>query len=334
MTAFYASVKVLMKLMLQLYFRRIKIEGIDNVPKNTPLLITPNHQNALIDALLVGAFSPIPLHYLTRSDVFKPWLTPLLKRVNMMPIYRIRDGYSKLSLNDQVFASCKEVFKKKGSVLIFPEGNHGKEYFLRPLTKGAARLALQSQAELDDDLMVLPVGLNFFNHRKPQSTVLIKYGEPVSVKEFLSAYQESQTKGLISMRDAISEGMRRTLIIPDQTEDYEERKRAVFQEQHEDLSFTELKEINLSEVSVEDGRASKHWLAKVLNPVPFLIIHRVLSRVEDVVFHSTLKFGVGIFAFPIWWAVVFLLLSLSVGINIAILAVIVMVTGLFYSYQR
>ena len=31
MTAFYASVKVFMKLMLRLYFRKIKIEGIENV---------------------------------------------------------------------------------------------------------------------------------------------------------------------------------------------------------------------------------------------------------------------------------------------------------------
>ncbi len=320
--------------MLRLYFRKIRIEGIENIPEGKPLLVTPNHQNALIDALLVGAFTPVPLHYLTRSDVFKPWLKPLLHRVNMMPIYRIRDGYSKLSLNDQVFAECKEVFKNKGSILIFAEGNHGKEYFLRPLTKGAARLALQSQAEIEDDLMLLPIGLNFFSHQKPQSTVLIKYGEPVSIKKYLSVYQENQAKGLINMRDAISEGMKQTLIIPDQKGDYEKRKKAIFQERHEDLSFHELKKIDLAGVGLTDHRVSNHWLAKILNPLPFLMIQRVIRKEEDVVFHSTLKFGVGLFAFPVWWALIFLLLSLSVGINIATLAVLVMVTGLFYSYQR
>jgi len=334
MGAFYASVKVLMKLMLRLYFRRIRIEGIENIPKDIPLLITPNHQNALIDALLVGAFAPIPLHYLTRSDVFKPWLKPLLKRVNMMPIYRMRDGYSTLALNGEVFAACKEVFKKQGSILMFAEGNHGKEYFLRPLTKGAARLALQSQAELENDLMILPVGLNYFGHQKPQSTVLIKFGEPISVANHLGAYQNNQAKGLIQMRDVISEAMKGTLVIPNETDDYEARKKAVFQEKHDKLSFEELQTLDPGLVSISKKKKPHHLIAKVLNPIPFLIIRHFIKKTEDVVFHSTIKFGVGLFAFPLWWLLIFLWLWLSVGINIAVLAVVVMVLGLFYSYQQ
>lgn len=323
-----------MRLMLRLYFRKIKIEGFENVPKDTPLLITPNHQNALIDALLVGAFTPIPLHYLTRSDVFKPWLKPILQRVNIMPIYRIRDGYSKLALNEEVFASCREVFRRNGSILIFAEGNHGKEYFLRPLTKGAARLSLQSQTDLENDLMILPIGLNYFEHRNPQSTVLIKFGKPVSVRDYLKEYEGNTAKGLIKLRDAISVGMKETLVIPEQTEHYEERKKAIFQERNEHLSFKELRALDHNNVHVEKKRRSRHRLAKVLNPLPYLIIYNALRRMDDVVFHSTLKFGIGLIAFPVWWILIFMLLSFSVGINIATLAVIVMITGLFYNYQR
>lgn len=334
MKAFYASFKVFIKFMLRLYFRRIRIEGIENVPKGVPLLITPNHQNALIDPLIVGAFIPTPIHFLTRSDVFKWWIKPVMKWINMMPIYRIRDGYSKLALNNQVFETCKEIFWKDGSVLMFAEGNHGKEYFLRPLTKGAARLALQCQTELESDLMILPVGLNYFEHRNPQSTVLVRFGMPIRVRDYLKDYDEDRAKGLIGMRDAISDGMKATLVIPEQTEDYELRKRMIFQEKNERLSFSLLKELNPSQNQDEAGKKSHHRLAKMLNPVPFLIMNYFLRKTEDVVFHSTLKFGIGLFAFPLWWAMVFLLLWFVVGINIAALAVIVMVFGLFFSYQR
>jgi 1-acyl-sn-glycerol-3-phosphate acyltransferase len=334
MAVVYACFRTFVKLMLTLYYHKIKVEGIENIPKNTPLIVIPNHQNALIDPLLVGSFIPIPLHYLTRSDVFNRWTHPILRLFNMMPVYRIRDGYSKLALNDKIFSDCKEIFKSKGSVLIFAEGNHGKEYFLRPLTKGASRLALQSQSELKENLMVLPVGLNFFEHRKPQSTVLIKFGVPISVRDYLGEYHVSQSKGLIKMRDAIADAMRSTLVIPDETPDYEIRKNAVFQPSHETYSFEDLKAIIPAEVEVEGRRRKSHRIAKILNPIPFLIIARKLSKVEDVVFHSTLKLSIGLIAFPVWWVCVFLLLFFSVGINIAFLAVIVMVFGLFYSYQR
>ncbi|WP_421763563.1 1-acyl-sn-glycerol-3-phosphate acyltransferase [Ekhidna sp.] len=320
--------------MLRLFYYKIKVEGLENVPRNTPLIVTPNHQNALLDPLLVGSFIQIPLHYLTRSDVFTSWTKPILKLFNMLPIYRIRDGYAKLSLNDGIFGSCQEIFRQKGSVLIFAEGNHGKEYYLRPLTKGAARLALQSQKQLDEELMVLPVGLNFWSHREPKSTVLIKFGKPFSVKNYLDQYERNSTKGLIEMRDAISDGMKETLIIQDETDDYELRKRFTFQQKHEAFTFQDLKSIELSDEDVDVKPSKGHWIAKFLNPIPFLLIRHFIQKVDDVVFHATLKFTIGLIAFPIWWVSVFLILFFTLGIKIAVLAVIVMVFGLFYSYQR
>ncbi|MEO9482665.1 MAG: 1-acyl-sn-glycerol-3-phosphate acyltransferase [Ekhidna sp.] len=324
-----------MKLALRSYFHKIKIEGDENVPKNTPLIVTPNHQNAFLDALLVGAFIPIHLHYLTRQDVFTSWSRPLLRLMNMIPIYRIRDGYSKLSLNESIFESCRDLFHKNGSVLIFAEGNHGPHHYLRPLTKGAARLALQSQKELDKGLMVLPVGLNYFDHQASKSTVLINFGQPIAVSDYLQRYEDNQAKGLITMRDAISEGMKSTLVIPEETIDHETRAKVIFQQKHENFTFQELKRIDPASVSHEKPvNERKHLLAWILNPVPLLLIRYVLRGIADGVFHSSLKFGIGLFAFPIWWLLVFFVFFFTVGIKIAILAVIVMVFGLYYSYQR
>lgn len=318
--------------MLRTYFKSVRIEGIENVPKNVPLLVTPNHQNALLDPLIVGAFIPIPLHFLTRSDVFKPWNKPILKLVNMMPIYRIRDGYKKLGMNDAIFEACREIFRTNGSVLIFAEGNHGEHHYLRPLTKGAARIALQSQMDMESDLMVLPVGLNFFDHQATRSTVRVVFGEPVAVRQHVDAYKKHAAKGLIQMRDAIADGMRKTLAIPDPTDDYEARKRSIFNEENAQLKLDDLRQVAIKDDRPKSGK-KKHLLARFFNPVPFLIIHRVLSNVEDIVFHSSLKFAIGLVAFPIWWLIVFLLIYSFAGIHIAVLALMVMIMSLFYSYQ-
>lgn len=323
-----------MKLSLRIYFHRIKIEGAENVPKNTPLIVTPNHQNAFLDALLVGAFIPIPLHYLTRQDVFNRWSGPFLRLINMMPIYRIRDGYSNLSRNDTVFEGCRNLFMQNGSVLIFAEGNHGRHHFLRPLTKGAARLALQSQDILENDMMVLPVGLNYFNHQVANSTVIIKFGKPIPVDEYVQGYQTNHAKGLIEMRDAISSGMKDVLVIPEKTAEYDVQTQAIFQEKHEEFSFQELRSLPFLETAIDGKRKKNHLLAWLLNPIPMLIIGRVIGKIEDVVFHSSLKFGIGLFLFPFWWLLVFLTMFYLVGINIALLMVIVMVFGLYYSYLR
>ena len=333
MNFFYSCFKILIRFSLQFYFHKIKIEGRENVPKNTPLVITPNHQNAFLDALLVGAFIPISLHFLARQDVFKRWSRPILRSLKMLPVYRIRDGYSSLSKNDTVFETCRDIFSLNGSVLIFAEGNHGRYHYLRPLTKGAARLALQSEAVLDKEMMVLPVGLNYFQHLKANSTVLIKFGKPIPVRTYLDQFNENQAKGLIALRDAIAAGMKKTLVIPEESSDYEEKVQVIFQEKNEDLSFDELRSIHGSEI-LEPIKSRKYFLAKFLNPVPFLIIRLVIGRVEDVVFHSSLKFGIGLFLFPLWWLVVFCIMFFLTGINIALLMVIVMIFGLYYSYLR
>ncbi|MEM6643199.1 MAG: 1-acyl-sn-glycerol-3-phosphate acyltransferase [Bacteroidota bacterium] len=320
-----------MKITLRWYFGSVKIEGLDSVPRDKPLLVTPNHQNAFLDALLTGAYIPIPLHILTRADIFNRWTKPLLSLLNMMPIYRIRDGYAKLSQNDAVFETCKALFRSDKSVLIFAEGNHGEHHYLRPLTKGAARISIFSQQAMQEDLYVLPVGVNYFQHQSSRSGVVLVFGAPVSVREYEKRYEEEGAKGLLAMRDAISDGMKKTLVIPEKIEDYEVLKETIFQEKHIGLSLDELRKI--PENTKVEAKRVKGKIAKVLNPLPFLTIRRVLSGVQDKVFISSAKFATALVAFPVWWLIVFFSVGFAFGFKIALLTVFVMIFGLFYSYS-
>ncbi|HMP88279.1 MAG TPA: 1-acyl-sn-glycerol-3-phosphate acyltransferase, partial [Lacibacter sp.] len=101
-----------------------------------------------LDAILVGTYMKRPVHFLTRSDVFRYKLVRyFLHQLKMIPVYRIRDGKDKLHLNDSSFRRSVDALKKGEHVLIFVEGFCAYQTTLQPLKKGAARILLQSWRE-------------------------------------------------------------------------------------------------------------------------------------------------------------------------------------------
>lgn len=330
MRPFYPIFRNLFRGTLQLYYKKISVEGFEKVPRDCPVLVTCNHQNAFVDALLAGGFIPVQIFSLTRSDVFTWWNRPIMWALNMMPIYRIRDGYSSLSQNEAVFKTCADIFSRKRAILIFAEGNHGEDHYLRPLTKGAARLAIQSQMQIEQDLKIVPVGLNYFNHTRPGSKVLISFGDPISVRDYVGSFEENSGKGLIKMRDAIADGMKATLAIPEKTEDYEDRKATVFRKENESLTLQELRSLPTKK-GLPAEKKSNYLVAKILNPLPFLLIKKVLSGVKDIVFFTSLKYGIGLVAFPIWWLSSYFTINAFFGVIPAAVSVGVMITALFIS---
>jgi len=133
----YLFVKLYVRLGFAFYFKKIMISGLENIPKDKAILFVANHQNALIDPILIASIMPRELNFLTRADVFnKPLIKALLSTVNMMPIYRIKDGRTGLSKNEEVFEKCHKILNNNGTILIFPEGNHNIQRRLRILSKG------------------------------------------------------------------------------------------------------------------------------------------------------------------------------------------------------
>ena len=96
----------------------------------------------------------------------------------MLPVYRISEGAENLGHNYTTFESCREIFQKKGIVLIFSEGRCINEWRLRPLKKGTARIALAAW-ERGDPLEVLPLGINYSSFRKFGKNLVLNFGHPM-----------------------------------------------------------------------------------------------------------------------------------------------------------
>lgn len=140
---FYRFIKVWVRVSLKFFCKQVVIHNPGKHAAKGPLIIAAHHPNSFFDAIIIGAFMHQPVHYITRGDVFnKRWARFLLAQLNMIPIFRLRDGKDKLSLNQKTFEQSVEILKNNGILLIFVEGFCEYQTTLLPLKKGAPRILL------------------------------------------------------------------------------------------------------------------------------------------------------------------------------------------------
>src|SRR2546425_12666894 len=54
----YGLVRTLVRWVLGLFYRRIDLVGLENIPESGPLIVAANHQNALVDPMLLLGLLP------------------------------------------------------------------------------------------------------------------------------------------------------------------------------------------------------------------------------------------------------------------------------------
>jgi len=209
----YAVLKPWVRLGARLFFRKIKFDGIENLRLDRPIILVANHQNAMLDPLMVCLASQRQLHWLTRADIFKkPSVHKLLRKINMLPVYRERDRVADLSnKNQETFEECFARLKEHAIICIFPEGTHRGKKQLVPLKKGTARMVLGAVDAGIEHLCIVPVGLDYENYYAYRKNLLVKCGNPIEVN--IPANQSnfdrarSQSELTTHIRDAISNVM-------------------------------------------------------------------------------------------------------------------------------
>lgn len=171
---------------LSFYFSKIVVSGRENVPENVPIIFAANHENALIDPLVITTRIPKMIHYLVTATVFKnPIIRKFLMSFNLMPIYRMRDGASTVLENKNIFKNCFNAFSKGESLMIFAEAAHDERRIAKIAKKGIGRIALGALNTPNalEELYILPVGINYSRHKSFRSVVHVVYGKPYKVEK-------------------------------------------------------------------------------------------------------------------------------------------------------
>lgn len=333
--AFYIFLKFYMRVFIRFFFGKTETVGLDKIPIGKPIIYSCNHQNAFMDALLIGAISPIKITSMTRSDVFNTPLRWFMEAVQMMPIYRLRDGIDKLALNEKIFENIRELLKNDQAILIFSEGNHGNEYFLRPLSKGSSRMALESFDKLQTkDIQIVPIGINYLHHQRPLHKLTLVFGDPIPVSDYYAGYKNHEVKGTNALKEKVEEGMKKCLWIAEENEGYHKMK-AYINRKNEALQFFDFKEKLAKGLTLNELGKHNKWLYRlgllfgIINFLPLLLLQKVLKPIRDIVFYGSLKYAFGLFVFPIWWILVFTICLFSMNIQIALIVVAVQIITLF-----
>lgn len=221
----YSSFKLYVMLTHRLFYRKMQAKHQHNIPRGRPVLLAPNHQNALMDAmapLMTSRRDPV---FLTRADVFSnPFLMRFFRLLKMLPVYRMRDGAGELSKNEEIFReSHGALLRKKSPVVIMAEGNHGDKRRLRPLVKGIFRVAFQAQENYGHDpgVVIVPVGIDYTNYAAFRSHMFIQYGEPLEVNEYYAQFEENQPKAINAIRNSLSAEMKKYIINIESEENYD-----------------------------------------------------------------------------------------------------------------
>lgn len=154
------------------FFHSFRTSGTDNLPAG-PLILAPNHASYL-DPPATGCGLFRVTYYLARHTLFKPpiasWLLP---SIGSIPVNQNSPGPSSLK---NIF----EVFKNKGTLVLFPEGQRTYDGNLRKAEPGIGMIAARA------NVPVVPVHIIGSREAMPRNgrwhpfrPIRIVYGQPM-----------------------------------------------------------------------------------------------------------------------------------------------------------
>lgn len=168
-----------------------------------------------MDPLVIAANTRPIVFFLTRSDVFTPFMKPILWAAHMIPIYRQQDGVDTKGKNKEVFQECSQILIHRRNLLIFGEGFTDDVFVrrLKPLKKGAARIGFETLQKLNwsKDVYVQTIGVNYGNPNVVNSEVLIRYGEKIRLNDYQADFEADANKTIATFTHFLEKNLQEQL---------------------------------------------------------------------------------------------------------------------------
>jgi 1-acyl-sn-glycerol-3-phosphate acyltransferase len=199
---------------LHWFYRDIRITGRDQIPPSAPLLIAVNHQNALVDSLIVAWVVPRRITMTAKATLLKnPLIAFLFRVLGVVPLSRVSDEIrnsnglpADRSRNAGAFREILKLLEQRGAVLIFPEGKSHNESGLEPLKTGLARLALQARDKRSlRGVTILPLGLVFEDKGVPGTIAGVHVGIAIEMDSWPNSDHVALTEEIAQRLRVVSE---------------------------------------------------------------------------------------------------------------------------------
>ncbi len=209
----YEVLRPIFRLSFLAYYKHIYIHNAYNYPKDKPILFAGNHPNAILDGIINCCVNNEKSVYMvSRGDVFlKPTMNKILRRLHLMPIFRVQDGKELLYRNQATFDECVEILGRNDCVNIYPEAVCVYEKRLRKLKNGTAKIAIQAYLQ-GIDLYIVCVGMNYTYAKEYRSEVMIGYSNAVRVADYADLIAENEAKAVVAITKKMEEDLSKTVI--------------------------------------------------------------------------------------------------------------------------
>jgi 1-acyl-sn-glycerol-3-phosphate acyltransferase len=194
-----------------LILKKILITGKKNIPLNKPVIFSPNHQNALSDPLAVLLYTRYQPVWLGRADIFgkSKIVDNILRFMKIVPVYRLRDGKENLEKNEYTFDVSIKVLENNFALALFPEAAHSAKRQMLVHKKAVPRIAFMAEEKSDRhlDIQIIPAGIYYSHYWKFNRSVIINFGEPIRVSDYLDIYSRNPTAAVMAMKAKIYEAL-------------------------------------------------------------------------------------------------------------------------------
>ena len=220
----YQFLRPIVRIVAKFFFKKIYIHNMHLIPQDKPVIIASNHPSAFLEPVLMAVILPKPVFSMVKGSVFtKPLYIKLLKALKMIPIFRIQEGYANLKNNQATFDVTHDLLKQNQQILIFVEGTTIHHKHLKPLQKGAARIAFSAIEKYgtDFDMQIVPCGVNYTNQKAYRDTVMMEYGAPIRVLDFWQTYCDNNNRGIVALTNEMENRIKPLVVHIEHTEDEE-----------------------------------------------------------------------------------------------------------------
>lgn len=189
--AFYCFFKTLVKIGFALFYQKTIIQNKEYLSTKGPLILAANHPNGMMDPLNIALNSNRMVHFLAKSQLFTSTFTNwFFSTFYCIPVGRPDFSKDKPIDNNKSFEKCYQHFDEKGCLFVAPEGTSCDIRRILPLKTGAARIALQAEAEKDFKvgIQVVVSGITYVDQGSFWSTQYISSSSPFEIADFKVHY--------------------------------------------------------------------------------------------------------------------------------------------------
>src|SRR5438309_730853 len=214
-------IRAVLRLALRVYFRCIEVTGLENVPRDAPVIFVLNHPNALVDPAFLLCLAPRRVAFVAKAPLFgMPVIGSLVRALDSLPAYRRQDEGQDTSRNIETFTAARKLLARGITIGICPEGVSHDEPRLKPLKTGAARIALAAASSGEAlDLKIVPVGLYYTEKTTFRSSALLYFAEGLPVKPVtLEPDGTPPREAVRELSDQIERALREVMLHAEQEE--------------------------------------------------------------------------------------------------------------------